>query len=266
MSEKQILDDNYSEESNVFLKKAKQLTTVLKSSGKTVVFTGAGVSTLSGIPDFRGKHGVYSDPWMGMNVEDIISLSFFRKNPSVFYKWAKDVWYRLDEYEPNIAHKVLHLMEQKGIVHSIYTQNIDMLHQRAGSVSVGEIHGSPLRHHCTKCGKEYKYDFVAPLVRSGEVPYCSSCHGVIKPDIIFYEEQLNGELLSRAYEDFNSCDVCMVVGSSLLVQPAASMPVYSLNHGAKLVIVNASPTSLDDYAYLHFNDIRQVFTYLEENC
>ena len=129
-------NDSYAEKEEVFKPKFEKLIELIEKSRHMTVFTGAGVSTLSGIPDFRGKHGVYNDPWQGMEVEDIISMTFFRREPGIFYKWAKDVWYRLEEYEPNIVHKTLALMQEKGLLRSVYTQNIDMLHQRAGSKNV----------------------------------------------------------------------------------------------------------------------------------
>ena len=148
-------NDSYAESSEVFRPKFEKLVKLIENSNRMTVFTGAGVSTLSGIPDFRGKHGVYNDPWQGMEVEDIISMTFFRREPGIFYKWAKDVWYRLEDYEPNIVHRTLALMQKKGLLRAVYTQNIDMLHQRAGSVNVYEVHGSPEFHHCTRCRARY---------------------------------------------------------------------------------------------------------------
>ena len=217
-------EDSYAEKEEVFRPKFEKLTKLIENSRHMTVFTGAGVSTLSGIPDFRGKHGVYNDPWQGMDVEEIISMTFFRREPGIFYKWAKDVWYRLEDYEPNIVHKTLELMQEKGLLRSVYTQNIDMLHQRAGSKNVYEVHGSPEFHHCTRCHAKYTYAEIAPLVLRDELPVCKKCGGVIKPDIIFYEESLNEDVLNTAWYEFSSSDLCLVLGSSLTVQPAASLP------------------------------------------
>lgn len=258
-----ILNDSYAEEKSVFDAKFEKLKNLISKSRRMTVFTGAGVSTLSGIPDFRGKHGVYTDPWMGLDVEEIISLTFFRKSPDIFYKWAEDVWYRLENYEPNIVHKVLARMQKKGMLDSIYTQNIDMLHHRAGSTNVYEVHGSPRLHHCTKCRKEYKYEEIAPIVHGGEVPHCSACGGVIKPDIIFYEESLDSHVLESAFRDFSHTDLCLVLGSSLLVQPAASFPQIALQSGAELVIVNAQTTYQDANASVVFRDLKQTFDALD---
>lgn len=255
-------NDSYAEDAAIFQPKFEALVRLIENSKRMTVFTGAGVSTLSGIPDFRGKHGVYNDPWQGMDVEDIISLTFFRRQPDIFYKWAKDVWYRLEDYEPNIVHTTLAAMQRRGLLNSIYTQNIDMLHQRAGSTNVFEVHGSPEHHHCTRCGAHYSYSQIAPLVLKDELPVCTRCGGIIKPDIIFYEESLREDILSRAFTDFSNTDLCLVLGSSLTVQPAASLPMLARRNGADIVIVNAQPTPQDHSATLIFRDLLQTFTAL----
>lgn len=251
-----VFNDDYSEKTEVFQEKFEKLVSLIESSHSMTVFTGAGVSTLSGIPDFRGAHGVYTDPWHGMAVEDIISMTFFRRKPDIFYKWAKDVWYRLEDYEPNIVHNTLALLEKKGYLDCVFTQNIDMLHQKAGS-TVYEVHGSPEFHHCTRCGKRYGYDEIAPLVRTDVLPICK-CGGVIKPDIIFYEESLNARILDEAERRFSQTDLCLVLGSSLTVQPAASFPMIAKYYGADVVIVNAQSTPQDRNATLCFSDLRQT--------
>jgi len=252
----------FNEEESVFQPKIEKLKQLILQSRRLCVFTGAGVSTLSGIPDFRGAHGVYTDPWHGMDVEDILNISFFFKRPDIFYQWAKDVWYRLEDYQPSIVHTTLAKMEAKGYLQSLYTQNIDMLHKRAGSKHLYEVHGSAEHHHCTKCGKHYSYGQIAPIVLQDKVPYCDVCHNVIKPDIVFYGENLDNYILSRAYEEFCHTDLCLVLGSSLTVQPAASFPYYATSHGAPLVIVNAQSTSQDSMADLRFTDLEQVFNSL----
>lgn len=258
-----MFSDSYAEPSETFEPKFRELVKLIEGSRHMTVFTGAGVSTLSGIPDFRGKHGVYTDPWQGMDVEDIISLDFFAREPGIFYKWAKDVWYRLEDYEPNIVHKTIAQLQEKGFLESVYTQNIDMLHQRAGSSNVFEIHGSPAHHHCTRCHAHYTYQEIAPKVLSDELPICH-CGGVIKPDIIFYGENLDEDVLDRAWRDFSNTDLCLVLGSSLVVQPAASLPVLAKRNGADVVIVNAQPTMQDRNATLLFSDLLQTFHALSE--
>ena len=257
-------NDSYAEKEEVFRPKFEKLVKLIEKSNCMTVFTGAGVSTLSGIPDFRGKHGVYNDPWQGMEVEEIISMTFFRSEPGIFYKWAKDVWYRLEDYEPNIVHNTLTLLQEKGYLRSIYTQNIDMLHQRAGSKSVYEVHGSPEFHHCTRCRAKYTYAEIAPLVLRDELPICKKCGGVIKPDIIFYEESLNEDVLNAAWNEFSRSDLCLVLGSSLTVQPAASLPMLARRNGADIVIVNAQSTPQDYSATLLFSDLKQTFEALNE--
>ena len=255
--------DDFSESPVIFADKFEKLKKLIDNSRKMTVFTGAGVSTLSGIPDFRGKHGVYTDPWQGLDVEEIISIGFFKKNPGIFYKWAKDVWYRLEEYEPNIVHKTITLLQKRGYLKNVYTQNIDMLHQKSGSENVFEVHGSPENHHCFRCGRAYpdSYPEIAQKVRKDELPLCS-CGGTIKPDIVFYGESLNENVLSNAWKDFSSTDLCIVMGSSLTVQPAASFPLLAKRNGADVVIINACETSQDQFATLLFKDLNQTCTAL----
>ena len=259
-----IINDDYSEQRDVFDKKFRHLTELIEKSRNMTVFTGAGVSTLSGIPDFRGQHGVYTDPWMGLDVEEIISMSFFGSKPDIFYKWAKDVWYRLDEYQPNVVHRVIAKLEKKGIIGGVYTQNIDMLHQKAGSKNVYEVHGSPQFHYCTKCNETYTYKEIAPLVLKEELPKCKKCGGVIKPKIVFYEEALPSDILSKAFKDFSKTDLCLVAGSSLTVQPAASFPQIARQTGAKVIIVNAQDTYQDSSAEICFRDLKQTFEALDK--
>lgn len=253
----------FSERDVVFQPKIEKFEELLKKAKRACVFTGAGVSTLSGIPDFRGPHGVYTDPWHGMDVEEIIDIGYFQRNPDIFYQWAKDVWYKVDKYEPTIVHTTLAKMEAKGYMKSLYTQNVDMLHERAGSKNVYNVHGSLRYHHCTGCGKSYTYEEIAPIVLAGKVPVCKACNHVIKPDVVFYGESLDSYILERAFEEFSNTDLCIVLGSSLTVQPAASFPYYALRHHAPLVIVNAQPTPMDAAATLHFSDLEQTFKALD---
>ncbi len=173
----------------------------LLASANTAVFTGAGVSTLSGIKDFRGKDGVYAKPWEGHSVEDILSLPFFRRDPSIFYAWAREFCYCLDKFSPCIVHTMLKHLEDKGLIGGVMTQNIDVLHQKAGTRRVLEVHGSSSSHHCLKCRKSYDYEAIAPIVMKAEVPKCS-CGGVIKPDIIFYGESLDDKTLDACSWEF----------------------------------------------------------------
>lgn len=231
---------------------------LLESSKCTVAFTGAGVSTLSGIRDFKGTGGFYTSQWHGMHVEDLLSLDTFQTDPSLFYGWAREFLYRLDQYQPSIVHNVLATMEQRGMIAGVYTQNIDMLHRKAGSTKVWEIHGSPQTHHCIACGATASYAEVALVVQAGGIPRCPVCTGVLKPDIIFYGEQLDPTLLDQAYRDMANADLVLVLGSSLTVQPAASLPMATYYHGGRLVIVNSQETPLDKYAKIRLFDLQET--------
>ena len=233
----------------------KSFIEALKSSKDTAVFTGAGVSTLSGIKDFRSPDGVYSKPWQGYAVEDILSLHFFKRDPAIFYQWAQDFCYCLDRFNPSIIHQLLADLEERKIIGGVMTQNIDVLHQKAGSKNVLEVHGSPSKHHCLKCRKSFGYDEIAPIVMKNEVPKCD-CGGIIKPDIIFYGEQLDQDTLEACFDWAERCELMIVLGSSLTVQPAASIPLAAYQHGAKVCIVNAQATPLDRIANFRFEDLK----------
>lgn len=227
----------------------------MKKSQNTAVFTGAGVSTLSGIRDFRGKNGVYTQPWHGYDVEDILSIPLFHRDPSIFYAWSKEFCYCLDRFHPCIVHKVLAKLEAIGMIGGVMTQNIDVLHQAAGSKKVLEVHGSPSQHHCLSCRRTFGYDEIAPIVMRNEIPHCP-CGGIVKPDIIFYGEQLDGDTLDACFDWAKQCQIMIVLGSSLTVQPAASIPASAWQNGAKICIVNDQPTPLDRIATWHFDDLK----------
>lgn len=223
---------------------------------RIVIFTGAGVSTLSGIKDFRGNGGLYSQPWHGHDVEEILSLHAFMRHPEIFYGWAREFCYCLDRFSPNLVHKVVRDLELDGLTDGVITQNIDVLHQKAGSRKVYEIHGSPAMHHCLKCRASYDYEAIAPKVMRGEVPRCH-CGGLIKPDIVFYGESLDEALLEKCFEMASRCSLMIVLGSSLTVQPAASLPVEACHSQAELCIVNRQPTPLDRAARWRFEDLEE---------
>lgn len=238
----------------------QELVAALRSSQRCVAFSGAGVSTLSGLRDFRGKSGIYKD----MDAERIFDINQFRVDPSLFYRQGKDLVYNLGEIEPSIVHRQLARMEQMGIITAVITQNIDMLHQKAGSRRVIEIHGSPRRHHCLSCHREYSYEWVCRRLQEEDVPYCE-CGGAIKPDITFYGESLDRRALNQAIHEAEQADLMLILGTSLLVQPAASLPCYTLRNGHPIIIVNDMPTPLDDYASLRYSDLGEVFSYLSEH-
>lgn len=245
------------EQHEIFESKLEQLKTLLHESKRTIALTGAGVSTLSGIPDFRSSGGVYSSKWKGYDVEEVLSISFFRRHPELFYEWGREFLYQLESSEPSVIHTLLATLEQKGYLSGLFTQNIDMLHFKAGSKKHWEVHGSAQHHYCTNCTQHYPYEKIAPVVRSGDVPLCTKCQHVIRPDIVFYGEGLDSTILSRAVSMFREADLCIVLGSSLIVQPVATLPAYTLGTGGVLTIVNKQRTPFDDEATLLFSDLGQ---------
>lgn len=239
-----------------------ELYDLIAASPNTVAFTGAGVSTASGIRDFRGKHGIYNDTFEGYRVEELFGIDLFRENPRLFYAWAKDFVYAIDTFRPNIIHTTLGKLEARGLLRGVITQNIDRLHTLGGSKTVYELHGSPQVHHCLACGKAFPYDAIAPRVQADEVPTCS-CGGIIKPDIVFYGEALPEKVLMGAMQACQEADLVLVLGSSLTVYPAAALPEEAYRFGARLVIVNDTPTPLDGRAILRLDDLTETFQGLD---
>jgi NAD-dependent deacetylase len=237
-----------------------KLFTMIKEAKHLVAMTGAGVSTLSGIRDFHGKNGLYKD----MDAEKIFDIDYFMKDPSFHYSQARSFIYNIDEKEASIVHLVLGELEQRGFLKALITQNIDMLHQKGGSKNVIEIHGSPKIHYCLRCsGVRVSFEEAADVVRRGEMPKCPKCGRVLKSAITFYGESLPVDALRDAVSESQQADLMLVLGTSLIVQPAASMPNYTLRCGGKIVIVNNMPTPLDSMAALHFNDLGEVFEELK---
>ena len=238
----------------------EQLFHLIKKAKHLVALTGAGVSTLSGIRDFRGKNGLYND----MDAEKIFSLEYFEEDPSFYYKAAGSFIYNIYEKEPSIVHTVLGELEKQGYLKALITQNIDLLHQKGGSQNVIEIHGSPKVHYCLRCsGIRVTFEEAAAAVREGKVPECPKCGRVLKPAITFFGEGLPAEALRAAVNESQKADLMLVLGTSLTVFPAASMPQYVLRTGGKIVIVNNMPTPLDRDAELHFDDLGIVFEELK---
>lgn len=240
-------------------KKIDELVELLKTAKHCLAFTGAGVSTLSGIPDFRGPNGVFAQKFQSWTVEELHDIRIFRSHPEAFYQYARNSWYLLDTLKPNIVHQVLAELEAAGLLKAVYTQNIDMLHQQAGSKRVEEIHGTLETHSCLNCGKKFQYQEIKKTVMAGEVPRCNQCQGLIKPDVIFFGEMHDPDLLERGRKDFSEADLVLVLGSSLIVQPAASLPLLAIKNHCKLVIVNSQPTTYDQFATLLFQDLKLVF-------
>ncbi|MGM0431313.1 MAG: SIR2 family NAD-dependent protein deacylase [Spirochaetota bacterium] len=236
------------------------LSEAIQQAEYLTAFTGAGVSTLSGLRDFRGKNGLYTE----FNADNIFDSLYFSYDPSFFYEHTRELIYTSTQWDASIVHSVLACLEQQGRLQSIITQNIDLLHQKAGSKRVLEIHGSPLTHRCTSCGNEKPFDDIVPIVRAHQVPYCEKCGGVYKPDITFFGEALPVQALQEAVAECRKSDLMLVLGSTLVVQPAANLPRYVLQHGGNIIIVNRGETPLDRYARLRFDDLQTVFSFLEE--
>lgn len=225
---------------------------LIENSNYIVFFGGAGVSTESGIPDFRSKDGLYNQKYK-YPPEKILSHSFFINNTEEFYKFYKNKLNSL-KYEPNITHKKLSELEKSGKLKAIITQNIDGLHQKAGSKNVLELHGSIFRNYCIKCNKFYDANYV---FNSNNVPKCE-CGGIIKPDVVLYEESLDNDILTEAIKHIEKADLLIVAGTSLTVYPASGLINYF--NGNNLVLINKDITSYDKIAnvVIH-NNLSDVF-------
>ncbi|MCR5728903.1 MAG: NAD-dependent protein deacylase [Ruminococcus sp.] len=222
--------------------KIERLREIVKNSKRIVFFGGAGVSTESGIPDFRSVDGLYHQQW-DYPPETILSHSFFMKKPEEFYRFYRAKMICTDA-KPNKAHIKLAELEAEGKLTAVVTQNIDGLHQAAGSKKVYELHGSVLRNYCMKCGKFHGID---AIINSEGVPKCE-CGGTIKPDVVLYEEGLSDEVIYGSIEALTTADTLIIGGTSLNVYPAAGLIKYF--KGSNLVIINMSPTQMDSSADL----------------
>ena len=214
----------------------------IAESNRIVFFGGAGVSTESGIPDFRSVDGLYNQKFE-YPPETIISHSFFRRDPEYFFRFYREKMLPLG-FEPNITHKKLAQWEAEGKLGAVVTQNIDGLHQKAGSKRVYELHGSVLRNYCTRCHQFYPAEFIRDCPG---VPKCA-CGGIVKPDVVLYEESLDAETLEKSIEAIQAADLLLVAGTSLTVYPAAGLIRYY--RGDRLVLINRDETPYDGYANL----------------
>jgi len=224
----------------------------IKSAKYVGCLTGAGVSTLCGIPDFRGPQGLYKNP----DAERIFDIDWFDRDPAVYYRGCAELVYGLGTFQPGPVHLALKHLEDLGKLQGIATQNIDMLHQKAGSTNVYEVHGSPRLHHCRLCGAEKTFDEIMELRTTAEVPRCK-CGGAFKPDITFFGESLPEDAFTAAQSLAIRSDVFLVLGTSLTVFPAAGLPRLTLQAGGKVFIVNAQPTTLNDYAAGVCRDLKE---------
>ena len=224
----------------------KSLQEIISASKRIVFFGGAGVSTESGIPDFRSVDGLYNQTY-AYPPETILSRTFFELHPKEFYRFYRDKMLALDA-KPNKAHLKLAEMERKGVLSAVVTQNIDGLHQKAGSKNVFELHGSVHRNYCMECGKFYPPEYI---LESKDIPRCE-CGGVIKPDVVLYEEGLDNATVTGALREISAADTLIVAGTSLSVYPAAGFLDYF--RGKNLVLINRDPTPADARAALVIHD------------
>lgn len=225
----------------------------VKESNRIVFFGGAGVSTESGIPDFRSVDGLYRQKFE-YPPEQIISHSFYSYNPSYFFRFYREKMMPLG-FEPNITHKKLAKWEADGKLLAVVTQNIDGLHQKAGSRKVYELHGSVLRNYCVKCGKFHTAEFVK---NHPDIPLCD-CGGIVKPDVVLYEESLNSNTIECAVSAISHADLLIVAGTSLTVYPAASLVNYY--RGNRMVLINRDETPYDHQANLVFHQsLGEIFS------
>lgn len=229
-----------------------ELKKIIDNSNNIVFFGGAGVSTESNIPDFRSESGLYNAVQKyGYSPEQMLSYSFYKNNPELFFKYYKENLIYLDA-EPNDAHKALARLEEMGKLKAVVTQNIDGLHQKAGSKVVYELHGSVEKNRCEVCGATYHVLYIMNDVNcENMVPYCE-CGGRVKPEVVLYEEALDSEVIEGAVRAISSCDTLIIGGTSLAVYPAAGLIHYF--SGDNLVLINKTPTAADRMATLVIND------------
>ena len=235
--------------------KLEKLKQWIDESSSIVFFGGAGVSTESGIPDFRSVDGLYNQKF-DYPPETIISRSFYERDPAYFFRFYREKMLPLD-HEPNITHKVLAKWEAEGKLSAVVTQNIDGLHQKAGNRAVYELHGSVLRNYCTRCRKFHSAEFVK---NSPGIPRCD-CGGIVKPDVVLYEEGLDQDTIEKSVMAIRGADLMIVAGTSLTVYPAAGLIRYY--RGTRLVLINRDATPYDRYANLVFHDsLGNIFSQL----
>jgi NAD-dependent deacetylase len=225
---------------------------LFRQSKHAVLLTGAGLSTPSGIPDFRSTG---TGLWSRDEPLEVASLSTFRTAPEQFFKWFHPLAGQIYNAQPNPAHLALAGLEKAGRIRSIITQNIDMLHQKAGSQSVIEMHGTMKTLTCTQCYHQVDAAFhVNSFVENGKIPHCPKCGQLLKPDVILFGEQLPQAAWFKAQREARQCDLMLVVGSSLEVLPVAGLPMQALDRGAHLIVVNNAPTYINVRADVVFTE------------
>jgi len=216
---------------------------LLRKAKRAIVLTGAGISTPSGIPDFRSEG---SGLWSRDEPLEVASLLTFRTQPEKFYAWFRPLVQQIFGALPNGAHRALAELEKAGYIHSVLTQNIDILHQKAGTMHAVELHGTLKTLSCTQCFQKVEsLPYLKPFIERGILPRCPHCGALLKPDVILFGEQLPQKAWLEAQRESRACDLMLVAGSSLEVMPVASLPMQALERGAHLLIINNSPTYLN---------------------
>jgi NAD-dependent deacetylase len=236
---------------------------IIRDSSQVVVLTGAGISTGSGIPDFRSPN---TGLWERIDPLEVASLLAFRHDPVRFYRWLRELAVLILNARPNCAHESLTQLQQLGFAHTIITQNVDTLHQRSGAQNVLEIHGSIEHMSCTSCFMTYdSTDYIHAYLADHVIPRCPYCKGVLKPDLVLIGEQLPVRVWQKAVRACNDCDLIIVLGSSLEILPVARLPLMALEKGARFILINRMPTYLDERAdILLHEDLTQVLPLIVE--
>lgn len=229
----------------------KSVASDIKNSNYIVAFTGAGISAESGIPTYRGEGGL----WHKYDPNKYASINYFYQDPSYYWNFFREIRYpMLKKVKPNSAHVALAEMGRAGHLEAVITQNIDGLHQEAGSSSVIELHGTTRMIYCMSCSREYSMDEAFAKLETEIPPTCSECKGKLRPAVVFFGEPLDPRVLRSAYDEAENCDTVLAVGSSLVVYPAADIPFRAKQRGATLVIINKESTPLDSVADYVIND------------
>lgn len=240
-----------------FNEQIKTLKDMIEESHTIAFFTGAGISTLSGIPDFRSKNGLYSNRYHGKKPEKILHIKYFNKHPEEFYAFYREKLL-IDNIDPNVIHLFISELQQLGKEVTVVTQNIDGLHEKAGSLKIHNLHGTIHRNYCVDCKKEYDIDYIK---QTDGIPYCKECGGIIRPAITFYGEFLDKETFKQARLDTKNADLLIVLGTSLVVYPASE--IVSHFRGKHLVIINKKRTKFNHQANLIIQeDFAKVFNAL----
>lgn len=240
-----------------FNEQIKTLKELIEESHTIAFFTGAGISTLSGIPDFRSKNGLYSNRYHGKKPEKILHIKYFNKHPEEFYAFYREKLL-IDNIDPNVIHLFISELQQLGKEVTVVTQNIDGLHEKAGSLKIHNLHGTIHKNYCVDCKKEYDIDYIK---QTDGIPYCKECGGIIRPAITFYGEFLDKETFKQARLDTKNADLLIVLGTSLVVYPASE--IVSHFRGKNLVIINKKRTKFNHQANLVIQeDFAKVFNAL----